>query len=231
MKFFLEIFDFKDKYQEILTTTQDIFSEVSSEILEFQAKKREMLQAKKKLKASIAWNEYLFKDEENELEKEKMNSKQIEIIISCINFYIAGIKSPKNSEIFQKILFHVSDHHKISTLFEAFLVMFSHPNEKIISNCLKILEIILEGSDKKFKEIYKTQQEIQAKILTPLMKLFGKKELLKSTETSLFQTIYLIFQILYPQGLAIDMMEFFSILLKKKMLRFLVNFIEFYEYF
>ena len=223
VKFFLEIFDFKEKYQEIFNITQNIMAEISSEILDFQAKKKEMISAKKLLKSSMAWNEYLFKDEENELEKEKMNSKQIEIIISCIDFFIAGLRSTKNHDVFEKLLFNKINDHNIGTLFEGFLVLFSHPNEKIISNCLKILEIIVGESAHKFKEIYKTQNELQEKLMKPLLRLFGKREMLETTEKSLFNTIYLIFEILYPQGEVLDLIELYFIHLKKKILRFLVT--------
>ena len=219
----MEIFDLNEKCSEIKVISQQILHETCNEILLFQAKKKEMINAKRKLKNNILWNEYLFKDEENELEKEKMNSKHIELIISLIDFY-ADAFSSKNREIFEKIFFSKNYQKEDSqNIFESLIILLSHPSEKIILHCLRIIEIIMEKSPNKFKLTYDNKNDIiQLKLMGPLIRLFAKKELLENTEKSLFKTIYFIFEIFYSQQ-GLNYIELNFILLKKKMLKNLVN--------
>lgn len=200
---------------KIKEITQLLLEEVDFEIISFKTRRKELLSAKRKLKTSLIWNEYLFKEEENELEKEKMNSKQMELIISLIDFYNEGFISFKNKLFFQRVFFKGSNY----SMLEGFVLLLSHPNEKIVSNCLKLIETIIKETSEDFKEVYKEKDQIQKKMMDPLIRLFNRREMLEKTENSLFEVIRSVFEAFESNE---EIIELNFLLLKRKMLKLLV---------
>lgn len=221
LRFFFEIFEFGSKYEEIKAMSLELCSQFCSEITEYQKKKRELLLSKKKLKKNVFWNDYLFKEEENELEKEKITSKHLDLFASLLDFYKESLLSTKNQQYFVRILFEKqAENHK--SLFDYIIVLLAHTNEKVLTHCLSIIEMVVRNNYEKFKEIYESQIEnIQGNLINPLMKIFLRSELLENTENLLFNSIYCIFQRVY--GNNVQYLEMNFSFLRKKMIKFLVS--------
>lgn len=162
------------------------------------------------MKGHTEWNEYLYKTEENELEKEKDTSQHMEFFASLLDFYREGFVSQKNKAFFVKVFFEKNEGKP--NAFQYIIKILNHPNEKVMSNCLRLIETIVSEFPKIVIDEYSVEW-----LLKDLMKGFlNRKDLLEKTEKSLFNSVFWVLKT------DTSLIEIFFNAIKKKTTKLLV---------
>lgn len=103
MTLFLEFFNLQENKTQIFEITKNILEKNILEFHEFLEKKKESIKLKKQLKNSN-WKNFLYEEEDLNLEKEKTNIENVGFICTIVSFFEKSIKSMNKKLAIEMIL-------------------------------------------------------------------------------------------------------------------------------